>query len=221
MRLNSTAGCCAAGLIYDLGHAHGKATFDSLESFSAEVARVCSIKYNSYSKNCSIGNYSNYYAFTNEQQSNERKYLEEMGFETLGQSGVKCHFIKATKLAKWFNENDKWLKEEKAKKAEAMAARQAAIEAGTAVNKDGSRARKRGQLFEGDTVYWYRINRGTEIRGGTVIALLKNGDVVIRGPNGGESTITPRYNNGCNSYNIVRAEPKDYWLKRRLNNGRP
>lgn len=235
MNHTSTSGCCAAGLVYNIGGAHGHKRYLNIAEF-----------YDELKKNI-IQSYRVWYLFLSGQQNVELAHIRAAGdtFVVTQQSDLYLVSTTFSKFNKWYNETpifteareakrlkdeeDKRKREEEeriraerraaemerirvereriaAEKAAAKAKREADIAAGLIAP-----SRKRGELRVDDKVFWYRTRSGTEVRNGVVVRLLEGGDVVIRGPRGTESTITPKFNSGYGGHNIERIKPKSYW----------
>lgn len=92
MKRSGFNGCCAGSYFYDLGGAHSKARSKTLEEFAE---RIISIGYNSVNT-----------AITNDNQGEERKYLEALGFKevfnyTQGNGTIlRIHAVDARTLEK-------------------------------------------------------------------------------------------------------------------------
>lgn len=214
MNNTSTSGCCAAGLVYNIGGAHGQRRYTNIAEFYDEL--------NKNIRPC----FRVWYMFLNRGQGVELAHIRAAGdtFVVTQQSDLYLVSTTYSKFNKWLIESP-ILAEARAKKLEeariAAELRAAALERvriereRIAAEKAAAIAagiipatRKRGELRVDDKVHWYRTSQGTEVSNGVVVRLLEGGDVVIRGPRGTESTITPVFNTGNGNYNIERAKPR-------------
>ncbi|RUP39357.1 MAG: hypothetical protein EKK63_10185 [Acinetobacter sp.] len=215
MRLVSTAGCCAASVIADLGAAHDHPRWTSLDRFVVEVKRVVN-----------GANQQAYYAFTNAFQTTERGYLTAMGFAETRIGSLKLHSISGTELRKFFAESPIFEEErkrlaEEAKKREE--ARQKALKEAHELRerrkkeREEARAariaaglpatRKRGELRVGDDVYRYRA-RATSFwqNSGIVQEVGPNQSYVIIS---GIRIENPTYNTGNGFHTVERVRPSN------------
>lgn len=208
MLLTATAGCCVAYNLYNLGNAHGHIRHPNLLSFVTEV------------KNRIGGAHAEvYYAFSNGNQSKEREYLTEIGFETKRLGSIHISTITGTNLRKFFAESPVFEEERKKEverkaaqaKAEAEARERARIAAEERrvrkenhVNKDGSKPRKRGELRVGDTIHRYRTSTFHPWNANGIVEEVGTGYVIISG----NRINNPTFNSGYDNHTVERIPPK-------------
>lgn len=213
MRLASTAGCCAAYVIADLGAAHGHIRKNSLGEFANEVKKITSGAVSSV-----------YYAFTNNNQIIERGYLTAMGFDEKRISSLRLHTISGTELRRFFAESPVFEEERKRLAEEAKKREEARQEAlkkererreRLAKEREQARAariaaglpatRKRGELRVGDDVYRYRSTHRTFWRNGGIVEKVgpNQSYVVISGTR----IENPTYNTGNGIHTVERIRP--------------
>lgn len=210
MLLTSTAGCCAAFNLHNLGGAHGHTRHPNLLSFATKVRERTGGAYAEV-----------YYAFSNGAQSKEREYLTEIGFETKRLGSIHISTITGPNLRKFFAESPifeeerKKEVERKAAQAKAMAearerariaAEERRVRKENHVNKDGSKPRKRGELRIGDTIHRYRTSTFHPWNANGIVEEVGTDYVIISG----NRINNPTFNNGYGGHNIERIPPKTY-----------
>lgn len=210
MLISGTTGYYTAFNIYNLGNAHGHWPHPNLLSFANAMKSII----NSHPTN-------KYYAWSNRGQETERGYLASMGFDTRRVGSLYLSSIAGADLSKFFA-NDKVFGEERKKEKERKeaavrqqaeareVARQAAearrIRRENHISKDGSRARKRGELRVGDTIHRYRTNIYRPWNANGIVEEVGTNYVIISG----NRINYPTFNNGSGNHNIERIPPKTY-----------
>lgn len=216
MLLTSTAGCCAAFNLHNLGGAHGHPRHPNLLSF------VTKVRERTGGANAEV-----YYAFSNGAQGKEREYLTAIGFETKRLGSIHISTITGPNLRKFFAESPVF-EEERKKEVERKAAqakaeadlRAARVQAQTThiaaeerrvrrenhVNKDGSKPRKRGELRVGDIIHRYRTNTNHMWSANGIVEEVGTNYAIISG----NRIDYPTFNNGSGNHKIERLPPKTY-----------
>lgn len=217
MLLTSTAGCCVAYNLHNLGNAHGHIRHPNLLSFVTEVKRRTGGAHAEV-----------YYAFSNGAQGKEREYLTAIGFETKRLGSIHISTITDPNLRKFFAESPVFEEERKKEierraaqaKAEAdlraarvqererarIAAEERRVRRENHVNKDGSKPRKRGELRVGDTIYRYRTSAFHPWSENGIVEEVGTGYVIISG----NRINNPTFNSGYDNHTVERIPPKTY-----------
>ena len=197
--------------IYNLGYAHGHPRASNTKEFAGWIKER-------------VGTTFNIICFTNSQQSTERGFLKELGFETIHheESTMNAHYISKEVWKKTCEKLDlfTFLERKEFEKREAARIRAERRAASGGRNKDGSLPRKRGEFRVGDRVgqwiqngYWQGPGTVSEVHANGEITItpsanLRSGSGTARA-NPTPFTFRPVVNNGWNAFNIQRRV--NYW----------
>lgn len=167
-------GFCSGAMLYDFGHAHMRETFKSLDDFFESLFKAVNAypgtnDYFAYYKTLPQ---TLYFGFTNRNQSQERKWLTEIGFTSTEQEGLMVHSIGRTALIRYKLAYDERKKKEKEKTSGKVKepweeTREETIarltKEGRGKCKDETFVRNPGERYIGDVVYngWGAITLNT------------------------------------------------------------